>query len=115
MEINIGSPDGPKIVKIGKGISTEERKEIENFIRKYRDVFAWSWDDLKVYRGDIIQHTIPLKEDAKPFCQKLRQIYPKLAPLIQKELQKLLEAKIMATYEAFNLCIQPCGGKKENY
>jgi hypothetical protein len=54
-------------VKIGKGISSEERKEIEDLIREYRDVFAWSYDDLKAYKGDIIQHTLPLKEDAKPF------------------------------------------------
>jgi len=34
MEINIGSLDIPKIVKIGKGISSEERKEIEFFIKE---------------------------------------------------------------------------------
>jgi hypothetical protein len=40
--------------------------------------------DLKAYKGDIIQHTIPLKEGAKVFRQKLRKINPKLAPLTKK-------------------------------
>ena len=40
-----------------------------------------------------MEHTIPLKdENAKPF----RQINPKLAPLVQKELQKMLQAGIVA-------------------
>jgi hypothetical protein len=51
---------------------------------------------LKAYKGDIIQHTIPLKEGVQPFRQKQRNINPKLAPLIQKELQNMLDAKIIA-------------------
>ena len=96
MEFNIGSLGRLKIVKIGKGTSSEERKEIQDLIREYINVFAWSYDDLKAQKGDIIQHTIPLKEDAKPFQQKLRHTNPKLAPLIQKELQKLLSTNIIA-------------------
>ena len=85
VEFNIGSQLNPKIIKIGKDTSDEERRNIENLIREYRDVFAWSYDDLKAYKEDIIQHTIPLKEDAKPYRQKLRNINPTLAPLIKKE------------------------------
>jgi len=54
MEVNIGSLESPKIVKVGKGTSSEETKKIENLIREYRDVFARSYDDLKSYKGDII-------------------------------------------------------------
>jgi hypothetical protein len=97
MEISkIGSLGSLKLVKIGKSTSSEERGEIENLIKEYRDIFAWSYDDLKAYKGDKIQHTIPLKEDTKPFRQKLRQINPKLAPLIHKELQKMFQAKVIA-------------------
>jgi hypothetical protein len=35
MEVNIGSPEIPKIVKIGKGTSSKERREIENLIIEY--------------------------------------------------------------------------------
>jgi hypothetical protein len=59
-------------------------------------VFAWSYDDLKSYKGDIIQHTIPLKEDAKPFRKTLGRINLKLLPLIKKELENMLFIKIVA-------------------
>lgn len=65
----------------------EERKKITNLLCEYRDVLTFSYDELKGYREDIMEHTISLKdENAKPFRQKLRQINPSLAPLVQKEL-----------------------------
>ena len=38
-------------------------------------------------------HTI--ERDAKPFQQKIREMYPSLEPLVKKELNKLLTAKIL--------------------
>ena len=62
---------------------------------EYKDVFTWTYKDLKTYDMKIIQHVIPLKEDAKPFQQKLRKMHPSLEPLVKKELNKLLAAKII--------------------
>jgi hypothetical protein len=64
-------------------------------MKDFLDVFAWSYDDLKVYDTKVIQYVIPLKEDQKPFKQKLRQINPLLFSLIQKEVKKLFGAKII--------------------
>jgi hypothetical protein len=50
----------------------KKREEIVKLLREYRDVLTFTYDELKVYREDVIQHTIPLKEEAKPFIQKLR-------------------------------------------
>eukprot|EP00253_Pinus_taeda_P032932 PITA_32932 len=61
----------------------------------YHDVFAWTYNDLKTYDTQIIQHVISIKEGAKPFQQKLRKVHPTLEPLIQKELRKLLDARII--------------------
>ena len=55
----------------------------------------WTYEDLKMYDTNIIQHIIPLKEDAKPFQQKLRKMHPSLEPLVKKELNKLLTTKII--------------------
>jgi hypothetical protein len=61
------------MIKIGKGTSEKERKEIINLVHEYRDVFAFTYDELKAYREDVFQHTIPLKEDTKFFRQNLRK------------------------------------------
>ena len=85
MEINIGTDKDPKLIKIGKGTSEKERNNLINLIKEYRDVLAFSYDELKSYREDVFQHTIPLTEEAKeikPFRQKLRQINPTLAPIV---------------------------------
>jgi hypothetical protein len=58
-------------------------------------VFAWGYEDLKSYDTSIIQHRIPIKEDQKPFRQKLRRINPNLLPLIEKEIKKMYDAKII--------------------
>ena len=63
--------------------------------KEFKDVFAWTYEDLKTYDTEIIQHVMPLKEDAKPFQQKLRKMHPSLEPLVEKELTKLLADKII--------------------
>ena len=52
-EINLGTTKTPKKVYIGKKISPEIRKSLINVLRKYRHVFAWSYDDLKAYRQEF--------------------------------------------------------------
>ena len=63
--INIGTDKDPKLIKIGKGTSKKERNNLINLSKEYRDVLAFSYDELKAYREDMFQHTIPLKEEAK--------------------------------------------------
>jgi len=64
-------------------------------LKKYKDVFVWSYDELRTYDTTIIEHKIPLKQGFKPFKHKLRQINPILLPVIEKEVKKLLDAKII--------------------
>ena len=66
-------------------------------MKKYTDVFSWSYEDLKEYDTSIIHHTIPIKPDKKPFKKKLRRINPKLVPIIEKEVKRLFDAKIIVT------------------
>ena len=63
----------------------------------FSDVFAWSYEDLKEYDAFIIQHTILVKPGEKTFRQKLKRINPMLLPLIEKEVKKLFNAKIIVT------------------
>ena len=65
MEINIGTDKDPKLIKIGKGTSKKERNNLINLIKEYRHVLSFSYDELKAYREDVFQHTIPLTKEAK--------------------------------------------------
>ena len=66
-------------------------------MKKYTDVFSWSYEDLKEYDTSIIQHTIQIKPGDKPFKPKLRRINPMLLLVIDKEIKKLFNAKIVVT------------------
>jgi hypothetical protein len=95
IECNIGTKESTKLIKFGKGTTTDKREKTTTLIREYKDVFAWSYEDVKAYREDVIQHAIPLINGAKPFRKKLRQMNPKATPQVQKELQKMVEARII--------------------
>jgi hypothetical protein len=63
--------------------------------KEFKDVFAWTYEDLNTFYPNIIQHAIPMKPQTQPFQQKLRKMHPKLEPTVKKELNKLLTAKII--------------------
>ena len=95
VDCNIGTAENPRMVKISKSLSAEQRSRYIKLLKEYVDVFAWSYEELKTYDTAIIQHKVPLKPNVKPFRQKLRRINPALFPVIEKEIKKLLEAKII--------------------
>jgi hypothetical protein len=94
-ECNIGTPEEPKFVKLSTSLTKEQRIEYTELLREFADVFAWTYKDLKTYDTSVIEHKIPLKEEAKPLKQKLRQINPMLLPVMEKEVKKLLDARII--------------------
>jgi len=94
-DCNLGTQCEPKLVKLFKGVPKDYKKRYIDLFKKFADVFSWSYEDLKTYDKTIIQHKIPLKDGIKPHRQKLRQINPLLLAPIEKEVKKLLPAKII--------------------
>ena len=62
----------PRMVKISKNISVEQRNRYIKLLKEYVDIIAWSYEDLKTYDTSIMQHKVPLKPNVKPFGQKLK-------------------------------------------
>jgi hypothetical protein len=77
------------------GCSQQEKTAFIKLFKEFKYVFAWTYDDLKTFDPNIIQHVIPMKPQTSPFRQKLRKMHPKLEPTVKKELNKLLNAKII--------------------
>lgn len=93
--INIGTTDNPKMVKLLKSISPKMKGKYVALMAEFSDLFSWDYLDLKVYDKNIIQHTTSVKPDHKPFSQKLRKINPKLLPSIEKEVNRLYKVGIV--------------------
>ena len=96
-ECNIGTEADPKVIKISKNLTKESRERYIKLMKEFHDVFSWTYDDLKVYDPDVIRQTIPIQKNANPFKQKLRRMNPLLLPLIEKEVKKLFDAKIIVS------------------
>jgi ribonuclease HI len=79
-DCDIGTEKESRIVKISKFLPPKVKVQYRDLLRQYKDVFAWSYDELRTYDTSIIEHKIPLKPGVKPFRQKLRQINPILLP-----------------------------------
>lgn len=57
-------------------------------------MYMYLHGSMKIYIY-IIQHNIPLKLGVKTFKQKLKQTNPMLLHIIEKEVRKLLDAKLI--------------------
>ena len=132
---NLGTDEEPKMMQIGKACNQHERDDMLKFLTEYKDVIAWSYEEIKTYDPQIITHNIPLKPRVKPFWQKQRPINLIIEPLIMKEVKKLLDVKIIypihhSTWVAnlapvqkktgeICLCVDFCnlnlGSQKDNY
>jgi hypothetical protein len=95
IDCDISSNLNPRMVKLSRKMSEKQREKYVNLMRQYSYVFAWYYEDLKVFDTEIMQHKIPLKPGLKPFKQKSRQFNSLLLTIIEKELKRLLDAKII--------------------
>jgi hypothetical protein len=94
-DCDIGTKKESRVVKISKFLPPEVKVKYKYLLRQYKDVFSWSYDELRTYDTFIIDLKIPLKTGVKPLRKKLRQINPFLLPMIKKEVKKLLDVKII--------------------
>ena len=60
-ECNIGTKLKPKMIKLSKALPQQEKEKYIALFKEFQDVFAWSYEDLKSYDTNIIQHKIPIK------------------------------------------------------
>ena len=67
VDCNIGSAEHPRMVKISKALTAEQRNRYIKLLKEHVDVFAWSYEELRTYDIGIIQHKVPLKKYDKPF------------------------------------------------
>ena len=65
--INLGTETNPKYVNLDKCCSPAERDKFVSLFKQYKDVFAWTYEDLKTHDTSIIKHVIPIRAGIKPY------------------------------------------------
>ena len=44
--INLGNDENPCLIKIGSTLNEKERKDLQELLTKFLEVFAWSYEDM---------------------------------------------------------------------
>ncbi|KAL6345697.1 hypothetical protein AAG906_017434 [Vitis piasezkii] len=90
---------GPRELKIGSPLSTDERDRLIHLLRSYLDVFAWSYEDMPGLDPSIVQHHLPTLPHARPVKQKLRRLHPRWSLQVKEEIQKQLSVGFISVVE----------------
>ena len=68
-----------------------DKQRLINLLKQYKDVFAWSFEDMKGLDPVFCQHQINLHKDAKSVQQCSYRLNPNYAIKVKKEIDKLLK------------------------
>ena len=91
--INIScNPGNVENVYIGVEFSHAEILEYTKLFKEFRDIFAWSYDEMPGIDPWIVEHEIKTYPNTKPIRQHLHTVNPRKAPTIKVEIEKLLKA-----------------------
>ena len=60
--INLGTDDEPKMIQVGNTLTTLEKDALVVLLIEFKEVFAWSYEDMPGIDIDIVQHCIPIDE-----------------------------------------------------
>ena len=81
----------PKLIFINESLSPIEKQYLISLIRKYIDVFAWSYEDMHGLDPQVAMHYFNIKPNAKPVKQQQRRFRPDIMKAIKTEVHKLIE------------------------
>lgn len=90
-EINLGTEEEPRMVRVGKDIEEKYEKKLIQLLKSYKDVFAWTYEDMKGIPPHICEHKIEIEPDAKPVKQSRYQMNPTYAAQVKEEIDKLVK------------------------
>jgi hypothetical protein len=79
-------------VNIGTSCSAEEIVTYTSLFKEFRDIFAWSYEEMPGIDPSIVVHEIKTYPGAKPVRQRLHPVHPRKAAAIKLEVEKLLKA-----------------------
>ncbi|KAA3467095.1 hypothetical protein EPI10_002137 [Gossypium australe] len=93
--VSLGDKQEKKEVKIGAFMIIETKRNLIELLHKFKDVFAWSYQDMTELSIDIVVHRLPIKEECKQNQKKLQRMRPDVLLKIKKEVKKQFDADFL--------------------
>nr|GEZ30766.1 DNA-directed DNA polymerase [Tanacetum cinerariifolium] len=82
-------------VIIAKYLSVDEKSALLKVLKSQKQAIAWKLTDIKGIDLEFYSHKILLEEDYTPKVQSQRKVNPKIHDVIKKEVEKLLDARLI--------------------
>jgi len=90
-ELNLRTPEEPRPIYVSSLLTSEEEKEYFDLLGEYKDMFAWSYQEMLGLDPKIVVHRLSIKKGVSPKKQPQRRFRPELIPETEKEVSKLIE------------------------
>ena len=75
--INLGNDENPCLIKIGSTLNEKEKKDLQELLMEFQEVFAWSYEYMLGIDPEIAQHHIDTHDHMVPVKPKLRRMRTK--------------------------------------
>ena len=73
----------------------DDKQRLKSLQKQYKDVFAWSFQEMKGLDPAFCQLQIHINKDAKPVQQRRYQLNPNYALKVKEEINKLLKVRFI--------------------
>ena len=80
------------MIQMGNTLTTSEKDTLVALLTEFKEVFAWTYEDMPGIDIDIVQHCIPTDPTMKLVKQKLRRMKPEWTLKIKEEVEKQYNA-----------------------
>ncbi|GJY07976.1 hypothetical protein Tco_0375030 [Tanacetum coccineum] len=82
-------------VIIAKDLSVDEKTALIKVLKSRKQAIAWKLSDIKGINPEFCSHKILMEEDYEPAVQHQRRVNLKIHDVIKKEVEKLLDARLI--------------------
>ena len=90
-EVSLDEDDPNKKVLIGTLLTEKEKNDLITFLRKNKDVFAWSHIDIPGVDPEMATHNLNIDPKYPLVRQKKRRFAPERNKIVSDEVDRLLE------------------------
>ena len=80
-----------KPIKIGVNFPKDMRDELKALLKEFKEIFAWSYQDMPGLDTEIVFHRILVKSECLPMWQALRRMKSKIILKNQRRSRKAVE------------------------
>ena len=115
VKVNLGDEEeGEKMVKINKNLSDKGRGKLVDLLKEYKDVFAWSNQEMPGLSPSLVTHKLKVDPNAKPVMQPPRKYCLDVEEKIKLKVQKLLKARFIEEIECLSWLVNIVPVEKKN-